>query len=96
MISQEEALEKILEAVRPLPKRRVILTEALNCFAAEDLRAIVPLFEAAFRQSATGTADARNLLIAKDSAGSHILAARNRSRVRRETHAAEPTVLDRV
>ena len=47
MISQEEALEKILETVRPLPKRMVTLTAMLNCFAAEDLLApfSLPLFD---------------------------------------------------
>ena len=36
---------------------------------AEDLKAILPLFEAAFRSPPSGTADAKNLLIGKDSAG---------------------------
>jgi hypothetical protein len=36
---------------------------------ADDLAAILPLFEAAFRSTASGAADASNLLNAKDSAG---------------------------
>ena len=35
MISQEEALEKILERVRPLAGREVLLTDALDCFAGK-------------------------------------------------------------
>ncbi|MEO5720113.1 MAG: gephyrin-like molybdotransferase Glp [Chthoniobacterales bacterium] len=47
MISQEEALEKILASVRPRPTRRVDLAEALDCFVAEDLPAVlaVPPFD---------------------------------------------------
>jgi molybdopterin molybdotransferase len=43
MISEEEARKKILEAVRPLPSRRLALSQALGCFAAEDYFARLPL-----------------------------------------------------
>jgi len=43
MISEEEARKKILEAVRPLPSRRLSLLQALGCFAAEDYFARLPL-----------------------------------------------------
>src|ERR1700676_316599 len=43
MISEDEARTKILETVRPLPGRRVALSAALDCFAARDLVAQVPL-----------------------------------------------------
>jgi molybdopterin molybdotransferase len=43
MISETEARSKILAAVAPLPARRVALADALNCFAAEDYFARVPL-----------------------------------------------------
>src|SRR5689334_21410733 len=43
MISEEEAREKILETVRALPSRRLPLSEALGCFAAEDYFARLPL-----------------------------------------------------
>ena len=43
MISEEEALQKILHDVTPLPPRSVMLAEALNSFAAEDVVARTPL-----------------------------------------------------
>ncbi|HEX4653802.1 MAG TPA: gephyrin-like molybdotransferase Glp [Candidatus Udaeobacter sp.] len=43
MISEREAREKILEAVRPLPSRQAPLSPALNCFAAQDYFARLPL-----------------------------------------------------
>jgi len=43
MISEEEARKKILETVRPLPSRRLSLSQALGCFAAEDYFARLPL-----------------------------------------------------
>src|SRR5213594_70672 len=43
MISEEEARKKILETVRPLPSRRLSLSQALDCFAAEDYFARLPL-----------------------------------------------------
>src|SRR6516164_855947 len=43
MISEEEARRKILETVRPLPSRRLSLSQALGCFAAEDYFARLPL-----------------------------------------------------
>src|SRR5919197_46756 len=43
MISEEEARAKILEVVRPLPARNVPLLEALNCFAAQENLARLPL-----------------------------------------------------
>jgi molybdopterin molybdotransferase len=43
MISEEEARAKILETVRPLPPRQLSILEALDCFAAEDYFARVPL-----------------------------------------------------
>jgi molybdopterin molybdotransferase len=43
MISEEEARRKILETVRSLPSRRLSLSQALGCFAAEDYFARLPL-----------------------------------------------------
>ena len=43
MISEAEAREKILEAVRPLPLREAKLLEALDRFAAQDYFAKIPL-----------------------------------------------------
>ncbi len=43
MISEEEARNKILASVGPLPNRRVALGDALNCFAAENYLSRVPL-----------------------------------------------------
>jgi molybdopterin molybdotransferase len=43
MISEEEARRKILETVRSLPSRRLSLSQALGCFAAEDYFAWLPL-----------------------------------------------------
>jgi molybdopterin molybdotransferase len=43
MISEEEALEKILSAVAPLPATEVFLGDALDRFAAADVFATVPL-----------------------------------------------------
>jgi len=43
VISEEEAYRRILDAVAPLPPRTVPLSEALNCFAAEDYFASTPL-----------------------------------------------------
>src|SRR3989449_3372436 len=43
MISEEEARSRILQDIRPLPPRRVSLACALNCFAAEDYLACLPL-----------------------------------------------------
>jgi molybdopterin molybdotransferase len=43
MISEREAREKILDSVQPLPARRVALSRALNCFAAQDYFAQLPL-----------------------------------------------------
>ena len=43
MISEEEALEKILSAVLPLPPTEVFLGDALDRFAAADLFATIPL-----------------------------------------------------
>ena len=43
MISEEEALQRILNNASPLPVRCVPLTETLNCFAAEDCIARTPL-----------------------------------------------------
>lgn len=43
MISEEEALAKILDQVNPLPPRAVALGRALDCFSAADLAAQVPL-----------------------------------------------------
>jgi molybdopterin molybdotransferase len=43
MISEEEAQKKILETVRSLPSRRLSLSQALGCFAAEDYFARLPL-----------------------------------------------------
>ena len=43
MISEEEARAKILETVRPLPPRQLSISGALDCFAAEDYLARLPL-----------------------------------------------------
>ena len=43
MISEEEARSRILEKVGVLPKRRLSLSQALGCFAAEDYFARLPL-----------------------------------------------------
>jgi molybdopterin molybdotransferase len=43
VISEEEARRRILETVRPLDKRAVPLAGALNCFAAQDYFAGLPL-----------------------------------------------------
>jgi molybdopterin molybdotransferase len=43
MISEEEARKKILDTVRSLPSRRLSLSQALGCFAAEDYFARLPL-----------------------------------------------------
>ena len=43
MISEEEARAKILEAVRPLPTRRSSILQALDCFAAHDYSARLPM-----------------------------------------------------
>lgn len=43
MISEGEARQKILETVQSLPSRRLSLSQALGCFAAEDYVARLPL-----------------------------------------------------
>src|SRR5438034_1285879 len=43
MISEGEARSKILETIRPLPSRRLSITRALGCFAAEDYFSSLPL-----------------------------------------------------
>src|ERR1700686_5411865 len=43
MVSEEEARAKILETVRPLPPRQLSISGALDCFAAEDYCARLPL-----------------------------------------------------
>ena len=43
MISEEEARRQILNKVNPLDKREVTLAGALDCFAAEDYFARLPL-----------------------------------------------------
>jgi molybdopterin molybdotransferase len=43
MISEEEARENILKTVRALPSRRLPLSDALGCFAADDYFARLPL-----------------------------------------------------
>jgi len=43
MISEEQAYEQILAAANPLPARRIPLTDAVNCFTAEDYVANAPL-----------------------------------------------------
>ncbi len=43
MISEEEARAKILGTIRALPPRRLSILEALDCFAAEDYFARLPL-----------------------------------------------------
>src|ERR1700739_3679897 len=43
MISEEEARQKILGKIGPLPARKIPLANALDCFAAEDYFARFPL-----------------------------------------------------
>jgi molybdopterin molybdotransferase len=43
LISEEEAREKILERVRPLPARKLSISKSLDFFAAEDHFARLPL-----------------------------------------------------
>jgi molybdopterin molybdotransferase len=43
MISEEEARNRILEAVSPRPERTVLLSDALDCFSARDVVARLPL-----------------------------------------------------
>ena len=43
MISEDEARTQILQAVRTLPSRAVALSQALDCFAAQDYFAWLPL-----------------------------------------------------
>src|SRR5215471_20449419 len=43
MIGEEEARKRILEAISPLDERTVALANALDCFAAEDYFARLPL-----------------------------------------------------
>ena len=43
MISEEDARSKVLEAIQMVPARRVLLSEALGYFAAEDYFARLPL-----------------------------------------------------
>ena len=43
MISEEEARAKILEAIQPLPAQRLSILQALDCFAADDYFAQLPL-----------------------------------------------------
>ena len=43
MISEEQAYQQILAATNPLPTRKISLTDAGNCFAAEDYFAQTPL-----------------------------------------------------
>ena len=43
MISEEDAREKILETIRPLPSRRLSILQALDCFAGENYVARLPL-----------------------------------------------------
>jgi molybdopterin molybdotransferase len=43
MISEEEARAKILDTIRPLPAQNVPLSQAVDCFAAQDYFARLPL-----------------------------------------------------
>ena len=43
MISEDEARTQVLQTVRTLPSRRVALSQALDCFAAQDYFARLPL-----------------------------------------------------
>jgi molybdopterin molybdotransferase len=43
MISEDEARTQIVHAVRTLPSRRITLSQALDCFAAQDYFARLPL-----------------------------------------------------
>src|SRR5438552_689424 len=43
MISEEEARERIFETIQTLPARRLYISQALGCFAAEDYFARLPL-----------------------------------------------------
>ena len=43
MVSEEEAREKILGTISPLPARSLSISHALDCFAAQDYLARLPL-----------------------------------------------------
>jgi molybdopterin molybdotransferase len=43
MISEEDARSKILDVIRPLLSRRLLLSQAFGCFAAEDYLSRLPL-----------------------------------------------------
>jgi len=43
VISEEEARRKILDGIQPLPARKLPISQALDCFAAEDYMAVLPL-----------------------------------------------------
>jgi molybdopterin molybdotransferase len=43
MITEEEARRQIVQAIQPLPARRILLSDALDCFAADDYFARLPL-----------------------------------------------------
>jgi molybdopterin molybdotransferase len=43
MITEEEALSQIVQAIQPLPARRILLSDALDYFAADDYVARLPL-----------------------------------------------------
>ena len=43
MISEEEALKKVLEKIQVRSSRSVLLSQALSCFAAEDYFSLLPL-----------------------------------------------------
>src|SRR5262245_12955847 len=43
MISEEEALNRILEAVSPRPEQKVLISDALDRFSASDVVARLPL-----------------------------------------------------
>jgi molybdopterin molybdotransferase len=43
MISEQDARIQILKTIRPMPARQILLAEALDCFAAQDYFARIPL-----------------------------------------------------
>ena len=52
MISEDEARTQVVQTVVALPSRQVALSQALDCFAAQDYLARLPL--PAFDNSAMG------------------------------------------
>lgn len=104
MLSQEEALDRILSTVTPLPSQRVPLEEALERFAAESLRARIslPSFDnSAMDGYAVRAADTKSTapiqVVAEQAAGvSHHFTLPENSAIRIFTGAPMPDGADAV